>query len=146
MNNRNNSVIRMPHADIIEIKKLLDEGKTITAVKHCRKHGKHYVDGVEQFRPGQPKPRRMSLRAAKHAIDVFRGHPPQGVPEAVFAPPVEIKSIKVATIEGEFEFDLDELQLKLLDGLDTLPLSVLSHSAELIQYIRDWQDNFKLGE
>lgn len=142
----NNSVIRMPHADIIEIKKLLSEGKTIAAVKHCRTHGKHYVDGVEQYRPEQPNPRRMSLRAAKHAIDVFRGNPPQGVPEAVLAPAVEIKSVRVATIEGEFEFDLDELQLKLLDGLDTLPLSVISHSTALIQYLRDWQDNFKLGE
>ena len=142
----NNSVIRMPHADIIEIKKLLSEDKTIAAVKHCRAHGKHYVDGVEQYRPEQPNPRRMSLRAAKHAIDVLRGKPPQGVPEAVLAPAVEIKSVRVATIEGEFEFDLDELQLKLLDGLDTLPLSVISHSTALIQYLRDWQDNFKLGE
>ena len=139
------SVVRMSHEDIVELKSILAEGKTITAVKYCREHGRHFIDGVEQHAPGLSR-KRMSLKAAKHAVDVFRGHPPMGTPEAVIVPALEIKSIRVATLEGEFEVDLDGLQLKLLNGLDSLPLSVLAHSTELIKYLRDWQDCVRSGE
>lgn len=134
------SIIRLTHSDITIIKDMLNEGRTIAAVKHCRTFGRHFVDGVETFATGSGRAR-MSLRAAKHAIDDFRGAaPPTGGPEAIIGPVVEIKSVKIATLEGEFEVDLDELQLRMLDGLDTLPLSVLSHSAELITYLRNWQN------
>ena len=98
----NNSVIRLEYKDIVRIKELLGEDKIIAAIKHCRSNGHHFVDGVKQFAEGSNQ-KRVSLKAAKHAIDVFRGRPPQGTPEAIIAPALVIKSIRVETLEGEFE-------------------------------------------
>ena len=130
-----NSIIRLSHADLNEVKRCLALDQKIKAVKHCRNHGHHYIDGVEQFSPGL---RKMSLRAAKHAVDHLAGD--KKSPEAVIVPPLRIKKIIVETMEGELELDIDLLQLKLLEGLSTVPLSVMSASTELIQYIRNWRD------
>jgi|SaaInlV_150m_DNA_6_1039752.scaffolds.fasta_scaffold06971_9 hypothetical protein len=130
------SIIRLSHADLNEVKRCLALDQKIKAVKHCRNHGHHYIDGIEQCAPGLTK---MSLRAAKHAVEHLAGNGTRN-PEAVIAPPLRIKKIIVETMEGEMELDVDLLQLKLLEGLSTIPLSVMSSSTELIQYIRNWQD------
>ena len=55
-------------------------------------------------------------------------------------PTVRIKSVRVECDDGEFDLDIDGLQLRLLEGLDAVPLEVLGSSAALITYIRNWHE------
>ena len=59
--------------------------------------------------------------------------------EVRIAPILRIKSFKIETEEGVVEVDLDELQLRLLEGLSELPLDAISEMVEVVAFIRQWQ-------
>ena len=139
--------IRMSAQDRAELQKILDEGKKpvgggscrISATKLVRNNGILFVDGERQESVG--------LREAKYAVDkilIDQKHPsaPREAPpmQVGIFPMLQIKSITVDTGAGCVELDIDGLQLKLLEGMDTIPLDILAPSTQLIQYIRDWHE------
>jgi hypothetical protein len=139
--------IRMSAQDRAELQKILDEGKNpagggscrISATKLVRNNGILFVDGERQESVG--------LREAKYAVDkmmIDQKHPdaPREAPptQVGIFPMLQIKSITVDTGDGCVELDIDGLQLKLLEGMDTIPLDILATSTQLIQYIRDWHE------
>jgi hypothetical protein len=139
--------IRMSAQDRAQLQKILDEGKSsvgggsrrISATKLVRESGILFVDGTRQESVG--------LREAKCAVDkvmIDQSHPgaPNKAPsiQVNIFPMLQIKGIIVDTGEGCVELDIDGLQLKLLEGMDTIPLDLLASSTQLIQYIRDWHE------
>jgi hypothetical protein len=139
--------IRMSAQDRADLQKILDEGRKpvgggscrISATKLVRKNGILFVDGVRQEHVG--------LREAKYAVDKMlldQNHPsaPREAPptQVGIFPMLQIKSITVDTGDGCVELDIDGLQLKLLEGMDTIPLDLLASSTQLVQYIRDWHE------
>lgn len=65
----------------------------------------------------------------------------------VFTQELHIKKIIVAGSTGDVELDVDELQLRCLDGLSQgLPISEIGAMTNLITFIRKWQGQNEEGE
>lgn len=88
----------------------------------------------------------IGLREAKYAVENMTGTGnPSENKTCVIIPPLRIKKIILEGEQGDIELDMDGLQLRLLEGLGSLPLSYMTASTELMQYLRDW-DNFSTAE
>ena len=132
------SQIRINPVALAEVKQLLEESKKIAAIKHARKHGReHPAKEVLQNDGTVEQNDRPGLRSAKDAVEHLLKQ--NSNPTCVFAPQLRIKKVIVEGEKGEFELDVDELQLRLLDGLGTLPLSEVAAMTDLVTYIRNWQ-------
>lgn len=134
------SIIRLSSPDYrIAHDLFVNQNKKIAAIKHVRSTGHLYVDGVLQERVG--------LKEAKHAVEhefnhMINPHHVPFLPAAVLSRQPRIKRVVIDCNEGELELDLDGLQLRLLDGLNELPISVIAPALELMQALRDF-DNGK---
>ena len=128
-------VIRCPAPHLLEVRRLAEDGQKINAIKHLRIHGKSFPprDDVD----GEPPNHSVGLRDAKIAVEGLMGQVTMG--EVRIAPILRIKSFKIETEEGVVEVDLDELQLRLLEGLSELPLDAISEMVEVVAFIRQWQ-------
>ena len=51
----------------------------------------------------------------------------------------KILSFKVETEDGTVEVDVDELRIRLLDGMSEMSLSEMSHMTDLAVYVAKWQ-------
>jgi hypothetical protein len=125
----------MSKASYAEMIGLANAGKKIAAIKHLR------TNGVQIEAPDD----RIGLREAKHAVEHAMGI--ERDPCCVIIPPLLIKKVIVQTGKGEeLELDLDGLQLKILDGLGTLPMSYMASSLELMTFLRNWNRFGNNGE
>ena len=128
-------VIRCPVPELAEIRRLADEGQKIAAIKRLRTKGKSFPP--EANAQNGELSHNVGLRDAKDAVEAMMG---QNLNPRVRAiPMLRIKSFQVETEEGVLEIDLDGLQLKLLEGLDHLPLDSIGEMVELVAFIRNWQ-------
>lgn len=125
-------VIRINARKMQEVKAAFDDNRKIAAIKLIRAHGKAYEDGKQLEKIG--------LREAKHALEYeVRQLDPSIRPCAVLSTFPRIKKITLDIgEEGDVECDLDGLQLRLLDGLDFLPLGALGPAMDLLQTLRDF--------
>lgn len=132
--------IRISPQDLSKVKALLKEGQKVGAIKHARNCG--------QIFPGNEKKNnitgeneishRVGLREAKDAVEWIMGT--RANPTAKFTSTLKIKKVIVEGETGDIELDIDELQLRCLDGLSQgIPLSEVSAMAELVMFIRKWQ-------
>ena len=128
--------IRLPHADFTAVKKLLDDNHKIQAIKYVRLHG--YMSKEDQGDSPARIPSGIGLRDAKNAVESLAS--PTKPTTCTLIPSLRIKKIIVEGEEGDIELDMDGLQLRLLDGLGSLPLSYMASSMELMQYLRNWDD------
>lgn len=125
------TIIRISSADLAEVKELfLIRHRKIQAIKYARDKGLSFVPG------GDVKGVRPSLRDAKVAVEALKeGTPNRDVEFSTFP---RVCGVILDTGEGRAMVDLDELQLRLLGELQTLPLEVLAPSLEMLQYLRNW--------
>lgn len=134
--------IRISPRELAQVKAFLKDGEKIRAIKHARTHGKQFP-GREIEKPGEDGnlvteiDHRPGLRNAKDAVEALNGSNIN--PACTFAHAVRIKKVIVEGELGNIELDIDELQLKLLDGLGTLPLQEVAAMTELVTFIRKWQ-------
>jgi hypothetical protein len=134
--------IRISPRELGQVKAFLKDGKKINAIKHARMHGKEFP-GKEIEKPDEDGNlvteinHRVGLRNAKDAVEALDGSNVN--PVCTFANAVRIKKVIVEGELGDIELDIDELQLKLLDGLGTLPLQEVAAMTELVTFIRKWQ-------
>jgi len=133
-----NNIIRISSVDYEIAKDLaVNQNKKIGAIKHVRTNGFLYENGVIQERVG--------LKEAKEACEYeFNlasnwGQSQRG-PVAMLSRSPRIKRVVIDCGEGELELDLDGLQLRLLDGLNELPLQVIAPALELMQTLRDFDE------
>lgn len=134
-------ILRINSTDFAIAKQLAADSKKVKAVKHVRDNCTLYADGV--MVPGKP-----GLKEAKEAVEhafglrdfALAGRPPAGVLSST----PRIKRVVIDCADGELELDLDGLQLRLLEGLDALPLAAIAPAMELMQTLRDF-DNGRLG-
>tara|TARA_Y100001970_G_C14144593_1_gene809132 strand:- start:329 stop:763 length:435 start_codon:yes stop_codon:yes gene_type:complete len=135
--------IKLNTRAMAEVRDELEAGKKIAAIKAARKHGKAFP-GVEEEVPDENGnlvkrvSHRVGLRHAKDAVEVLEGRISLSQATATFQPAVRIKKIIVEGENGDIEMDLDELQLKLLEGLGVIPMSEIAAMTELMQFLRDW--------
>ena len=120
--------IRCSSSAKAEILDHLSNGKKIAAIKHLREVGTAWTDGVRENKPG--------LKHAKHAVEVLNGEMSVEDACAVIATIPKVKRVVVDTGGGEMELDLDGLQLRLLDGLATVPIDMMADSLRLMQILR----------
>ena len=52
---------------------------------------------------------------------------------------LQILSFKVETVGGVVEVDVDELRIRLLDGMSEMSISEMGHMTDLAMYIAKWQ-------
>ena len=134
-------ILRISSTDFKTVKEHATSGRKIRAVKHVRENSTSYIDGVKS-------PHRPGLREAKEAVEHAFGLQDFATlgrdPAAILSATPRIKRVVVDCEDGELELDLDGLQLRLLEGLDTLPLAAIAPAMELMQMLRDF-DNGRLG-
>ncbi|HIE84031.1 MAG TPA: hypothetical protein EYQ00_09400 [Dehalococcoidia bacterium] len=128
-------IIRCPSPDLKEIRRLADDGQKIAAIKRLRTKGKSFPP-TRDVQSGELT-HRVGLRDAKTAVEAIMGQNKD--PDVRAIPMLRIKAFKIETEEGVVEVDLDGLQLKLLEGLDHLPLDSIGEMVELVAFIRTWQ-------
>ena len=117
--------IRISPLHLTEVKKMAAEGHKIKAIKHARNMGKVFP-GREQTLPSGELGvnHRPGLREAKHAVEVLMGLVTKASASGIFVPTLRIKMVIVEGETGNIELDLDELQLRCLDGLSQgIPLA-----------------------
>ena len=135
--------IRLTHADYTIVYDLVHRKRKIEAIKYVRSHG--YMSKEDQGETPSHNSTGIGLRDAKSAVDDMTGRTPREPKCCVIIPQLRIKKIILEGEEGDIELDMDGLQLRLLEGLGSLPLSYMTASMELMQYLRDW-DNFSTAE
>ncbi len=141
-----NNVIRISSTDYEIARDLaVNQNKKIGAIKHVRTNGYLYEDGVLQEKVG--------LKEAKEACEyefnmVSNWGTQRRGPVAMLSRSPRIKRVVIDCGDGELELDLDGLQLRLLDGLNELPLQVIAPALELMQTLRDFDEgkSIKRGE
>ena len=118
---------RMPIAAIQEVRELISNGQRIPAIKVIRNHT------------------RCGLAEAKATVERIEGKEPHG-PKLL--PLMTIKSMVIATGEGDLTVDLDGLQLMGLMQLQSLGLDECRHILKLVDSLNEWQgaDNTKPRE
>lgn len=110
-------------------------GRKIGAIKACRLHG--------TIHPGDPtrdKPHSVGLKEAKQAIEAKYFGSDEAKAVAIIGPSFIVKSLVVGVCgEGDVELNIDELQFRFLNELNSLGLDQVQRLLELTEYIRDWQ-------
>jgi hypothetical protein len=139
--------IHISPSNLLEVKRLLDSAKKIAAIKLTRAEGK-LVPGREVVDP-QTQETRIShlpgLREAKEACENLVASRKNGISHhkstsCVFLQRLKISKIIVEGETGNIELDLDQLQLRCLDGLSQgIPLSQIAEMTKLITFVREWQ-------
>lgn len=143
------SRIRISMANLNKVKEFAAAGSKIKAIKFARANGRAFpgkkqeplADGTVEINhsPG--------LRESKHAVEVLMGQLTTSESSCVFTQELHIKKIIVAGSTGDVELDVDELQLRCLDGLSQgLPISEIGAMTNLITFIRKWQGQNEEGE
>ena len=133
-------IIRCPTPALAEVRRLAADGQKIGAIKHLRTHGKEFPPEWRDGPDGKFESHSVGLRNAKVAVEALMGQGSSSSGSACrVVPMLKIKSFKIETAEGDIEVDLDGLQLKLLEGLDHLPLDAVSEMVEVVAFIRKWQ-------
>jgi len=133
--------IRINAQDLQLVKLEYHNGNKIKAIQHLRRSGKAYANGEVL-----PK---IGLKHAKDAVEHMCGafNPAarsNGRPSATLSIFPRIKKVIIDIgADGDVECDLDGLQLRLLDGLDTIPLAAIAPAMELMQLLRDFDNNCK---
>lgn len=126
-----------------EAKRLLEDGQKIRAIKLVRSSGKSM--------PGEPRDvanedgtfekimdHKVGLRDAKDACEHLVN--PSLDPRVVLTARLQIKKVIVEGETGNVELDIEQLQLRCLDGLSQgIPISEIAAMTELITFIREWQ-------
>ncbi len=135
------SKIRISPADLTIVKELAKAGKKIGAIKHARNTGKIYPGKEETLPSGEfGINHRVGLREAKYAVEGLMGLPTPAEHNCIFTPGIRIKKVIVEGETGNIELDLDQLQLRCLDGLSQgIPISEVAAMTELMSFIRNWQ-------
>ena len=131
------TIIRCPAPALAEVRRRIESGQKINAIKHLRTHGKQFPPEWREGPDGRFESHSVGLRNAKDAVEAMMGQNPN--PRCRAVPMLRIKSFTIETGEGDVEVDLDGLQLKLLEGLDHFPLDAVSEMVELVAFIRKWQ-------
>jgi hypothetical protein len=133
--------IRISQQHLAEVKEFAAEGHKIKAIKHARNMGKVFPGREQTLPSGEDGINcRPGLREAKHAVEVLMGLITKGASSGIFVPRIRIKKVIVEGETGNIELDLDELQLRCLDGLaQGIPLSEVAAMTELITFVREWQ-------
>ncbi len=135
--------IQVTPAQLSEIKKLAPTRK-IAAIKLARSVGK-LLPGRESTAPDPQTgelvtsiDHRPGLREAKDAVEAAIGTKQD--PVCTLTTRLRIRKIIVEGETGNVELDIDQLQLRCLDGLHQgIPLSEVGAMTELITFIREWQ-------
>ena len=136
------ATIRVSAGKFKEIKELaIAKKQKIAAIKLARSSGKRFPPCEQVLADGtRGLSHRVSLRDAKDAVEVMMGIKTRADAEACFTPQMRIKKVIVEGETGNIELDIDELQLRCLDGLEQgIPLSEVAAMTDLITFIRDWQ-------
>ena len=111
----------------------------IKAIKYAREHGKAIPAD-----PGAQDPYRPSLSEAKDAVEMLAGTYPKDShhrpPRAIIGSGFKVKKLIVDVAgEGDVELDLDGLQMRFLQDLESIGLAEVQHLLKLTEYIREWQ-------
>jgi len=132
--------IRIKPRDLAIVKEHIKDGRKIAAIKHARSTGKQYPPR-ESSMPGEENKLDYSpaLKCAKDAVEVLMGSCQRQAAHALFTPMFKILSFKVETEDGTVEVDVDELRIRLLDGMSEMSLSEMSHMTDLAVYVAKWQ-------
>ena len=135
--------IQISPADRKTVAQFLKEGKKIAAIKHARAHGK-VMPGEKQDLVNEDGlvetviNHKVGLREAKDACEHLVE--PKLNPTAVLSARLQIRKVIVEGETGNVELDIEQLQLRCLDGLSQgIPLSEVGAMTELITFIREWQ-------
>jgi hypothetical protein len=134
--------IRIKQSDITVIKEHIKLGHKIAAIKHARGAGKQYPpteNGVDVFSGETKYSYTVGLKCAKDAVEVLMGQCERNAASALFVPMIKILSFKVETVDGVVEVDVDELRIRLLDGMSEMSISEMGHMTDLAMYIAKWQ-------
>ena len=110
-------------------------GRKIGAIKACRVHG-----AIHPGDPTRDNPHSIGLKEAKQAIEAkyFGGDESKAI--AVIGPSFTVKKLVVEVAgEGDVELDIEGLQLRFLNELNSLGLAQVQRLLELTEYIRTWQ-------
>lgn len=138
--------IKVGPKDLDIVRGLLEDGHKIKAIKHLRSTGKSYPgvvrddmntassSGVEQVMD-----HRVGLRDAKHACEALTGTITKWEAAALITPALKIKKVVVEGEHGDVELDLDELQLRILDGLGVMTMTEMAELTGLMTFLRDWE-------
>jgi len=140
--------IRISPEQLRKVSELLHTKGKIAAIKHARSVGKVFPGREETLANGtQGINHRPGLRDSKQAVEVLSGEVCRTTVDCTFAPTLRIKKVIVEGETGNIELDLDELQLRCLDGLSQgIPLSEVAAMTELVSFIRRWQGDDKNEE
>jgi len=130
--------IVLPYSMLQEVEQTLAAGNKIAAIKLTRAHGKAYPANEETY-PNNPH--RVGLKEAKEAIEHrFQPDIKHEAPCAVFGAGFKVKKFLIEVAgEGEVEMNLEEMQMRFLQELNTLGLPTVQHLLELTEYINEWQ-------
>jgi|TARA_R110000824_G_scaffold156092_1_gene328951 hypothetical protein len=116
------------------------EDRKIGAIKACRLHGKIFPPDDTKAQPNS-----VGLKEAKHAIEhAYFNDPAESrgfTPCAVLGAGFKIKKLTVEIAgEGEVELDIEEMQMRFLQELESLGLAQVQRLLELTEYIKEWQN------
>ena len=120
------------------ISEAVNEGNKIKAIKAARAHGRLVPPD-----PAVANPDRPGLKHAKNAVDhkywpeSLQGATPSAVLDGCFR--VKTVIVQIAG-EGDVELDLEGLQMRFLQDLESLGLTEVQHLLELTEFIKKWQD------
>ncbi len=124
------------------VEEMMERGDKIPAIKTVRSYGKAFPATTADDFLGDD-PHRVSLREAKHAVEhKFSGHfnSAHHPPAAVLVCMYIVKSLQIQIPgEGIVELDMDNLQMKFLQELDSVGLDEVQHLLELTEFIKKWQ-------
>jgi hypothetical protein len=117
----------------------MNDDKKIMAIKYVRQNGNAVPANQDLANPSHP-----TLGEAKDAVEMLVDSYPwdnlNRPPRAVIGAGFKVKKLVVDIAgEGEVELDLEGLQLRFLQDLDSIGLSEVQHLLELTEYIRGWQ-------
>jgi hypothetical protein len=135
--------IRISAEHLRVIKEHIANSKKIQAIKHARNHGKQFPpteSGIDPVTEEIKYDHRVGLRSAKDAVEVLMGSKREREATALFTPVLRILSIKIETEDGICEVDVDNLRLRLLDGMSEMSLNEMAHMADLAAYVANWQN------
>lgn len=135
--------IKINPSKLQQVRDLANDHKKIGAIKLLRREGKSWPGRTieEPDSDGNVATRidhGVSLRDAKEAVEVLMGNRLAQEACGIIAPSVRIKKIIIEGSHGDIEMDLDQLQLRLLDGLGVIPMEEISAMTELMAFLREW--------
>lgn len=122
-----------------KLKSLMGDSEKIKAIKYAREHGKAIPAD-----PGSQDPHRPTLGEAKDAVEMLAGtysaHSHDRPHRAIIGSGFKVKKLVVDVAgEGDVELDLDGLQMRFLQDLESVGLAEVQHLLKLTEYIREWQ-------